>query len=377
MRKRIYKTGLAAAVGILLESAANAATLLPNGQQQFIDGNGAPYASGTITLYSNYPTCSILKNSWKDSAQTVLNTNPIVLDAAGRATIFGSGSYCQVLKDVSGNTIWTKETGDATTTANIVWGGTSGGSANSQTVTIPGFTATNGQTFYFFATYTNTSNLTLSVNGGAALAVVKTTPLGVMQLTGGEVAAGNVTGVVYSAVSGQLQLITNNTQQYTGEVRTFASASCPAGWLPADGSAVSTTTYPSLFAALGTTWGTNAGNVVLPDLRGIFIRGTGTNAAIKLSSGSYPSGTLGSTGYKADTYLNHAHTATDSGHTHSYTTPGGNQQGAAPGSSYTFTSNAGTTQTGSASANITVATSTTGGTETAPISAALLYCIKY
>jgi len=94
---------------LLTTSALQSATLLPNGQQQFVDGNGQPYASGTVTFYSNFPTCSVLKNTWSNSAQTVLNTNPVVLDSAGRATICGSGTYCQVLKDKNGNTIWQKK----------------------------------------------------------------------------------------------------------------------------------------------------------------------------------------------------------------------------------------------------------------------------
>ncbi|MGK4845988.1 hypothetical protein, partial [Salmonella enterica] len=34
------------------------------------------------------------------------NSNPVVLDARGEATIWGTGVYRQVLKDAQGNTIW-------------------------------------------------------------------------------------------------------------------------------------------------------------------------------------------------------------------------------------------------------------------------------
>jgi hypothetical protein len=83
-------------------------TLLPNAEQQFIDANGAPYAAGTVTTY--VPGTSTPKATWRDAAQSVLNTNPIVLDAAGRAVIYGSGTYRTVLQDSAGLLVWDKET---------------------------------------------------------------------------------------------------------------------------------------------------------------------------------------------------------------------------------------------------------------------------
>lgn len=58
-----------------------------------------------------------------------------------------------------------------------------------------------------------------------------------------------------------------------GAVMAFARVTCPAGWLPADGQVVPRTTYPDLFAAIGTTFG-NPGptTFTLPELRGEFIR---------------------------------------------------------------------------------------------------------
>lgn len=355
---------------LLSTSALQSATLLPNGQQQFLNGNGQPYASGTVTFYSNYPTCSVLKNTWSNSGQTVLNTNPVVLDAAGRATIFGSGSYCQVLKDSNGNTIWTKETGDAASTSTLGWGSVSGGTANAQTVTVSGFANTNGQTFYFVAGATNTGALSLSVNGGSPISVVKTTTTGTAILTGTEVVAGNVIGVTYYSTTGQFQLVTNNVSIATppGQVATYAMTSCPAGWLTANGSAVSRTTYSVLYSTIGSTWGNGDGSTTfnLPDLRGMFVRGTGTNATYPTASG--PS--VGT--YAADTYLNHNHT--DSGHTHSYNVPSGTSQAiGGSGSNYYVSTGGSTTGTG----NANIQNSTTGSTETRPKNYGVLYCIKY
>jgi len=87
-----------------LDVNAQTASLLPNGKQQFADANGAPYASGQVFFY--IPATTTPKNTWQDVNETTLNTNPVVLDAAGRAVIFGQGQYRQVLLDQFGNTIW-------------------------------------------------------------------------------------------------------------------------------------------------------------------------------------------------------------------------------------------------------------------------------
>jgi microcystin-dependent protein len=190
------------------------ATLLPNGEQQFIDANGKPYAGGKVYFYSNYPTCTVLKNTYQNEAGTVLNTNPVNLSAMGTATIFGSGAYCQVLKDSLGNTVWTKYTSDTSSASNLGWGGTSGGTANAQTVAVSAFASTNGQTFYFKAGSTNTSALTLTVNGGSAIGVVRDTPTGTVALTGGEVVTGNIIGVTYDSGAGVFHLVTNNSRLF-------------------------------------------------------------------------------------------------------------------------------------------------------------------
>ncbi len=61
----------------------------------------------------------------------------------------------------------------------------------------------------------------------------------------------------------------------TGSVTYFAAATAPTGWLKADGSLISRTTYADLFAVIGETFGAGDGSTTfaLPDLRGEFIRG--------------------------------------------------------------------------------------------------------
>jgi hypothetical protein len=57
------------------------------------------YVPGTLTP----------ANTWQDSGQTTLNTNPIILDSRGQAIIYGIGSYRQILSDSLGNIVWDGE----------------------------------------------------------------------------------------------------------------------------------------------------------------------------------------------------------------------------------------------------------------------------
>lgn len=61
----------------------------------------------------------------------------------------------------------------------------------------------------------------------------------------------------------------------SGTVLYFAGRTAPAGWLKANGAAISRTAYAALFAAIGTTYGAGDGRSTfnLPDLRGEFLRG--------------------------------------------------------------------------------------------------------
>jgi microcystin-dependent protein len=64
----------------------------------------------------------------------------------------------------------------------------------------------------------------------------------------------------------------------TGVVMPYAGSSAPTDWLLCDGSAISRTTYSSLFALLGTTFGAGDGSTTfnIPDMRGRSPVGVGT-----------------------------------------------------------------------------------------------------
>lgn len=94
------------------------AELLQNAEQVFLDNNGNPLVLGTVEFF--IPNTSTHKNTWQDADETILNTNPVNLDAAGRAILYGTGLYRQLVKDVDGNTIWDQITGSiADTSSNV------------------------------------------------------------------------------------------------------------------------------------------------------------------------------------------------------------------------------------------------------------------
>lgn len=116
----------------------------------------------------------------------------------------------------------------------------------------------------------------------------------------------------------------------------YAGSSAPSGYLLCDGSAVSRTTYASLFAVISTTYGTGDGSTTftLPDLRGRTPVGKdnmgGSTANRVTSAGSGITGTtLGATGGAENKTLTttelpaHTHTGTSAAggsHNHTATT---------------------------------------------------------
>jgi microcystin-dependent protein len=73
-----------------------------------------------------------------------------------------------------------------------------------------------------------------------------------------------------------------------GMILPFGNTSAPSGYLACDGAAVSRTTYATLFAAIGTVWGVGDGSTTfnIPDLRGAFVRGTGSHGTANMADGN-------------------------------------------------------------------------------------------
>jgi microcystin-dependent protein len=134
--------------------------------------------------------------------------------------------------------------------------------------------------------------------------------------------------------------------------------STPSGWLPANGAEISRSVYSNLFTAIGTLYGAGNGSTTfaLPDLRGYFVRGAGTN------SDATASGTFGAK--QTDAFQGHQHTV---------------GSGTGSGGYANFSSNSPQAIAASTTATVTDGTNGTPRTasETRPANIAMLYCIKF
>jgi hypothetical protein len=138
----------------------------------------------------------------------------------------------------------------------------------------------------------------------------------------------------------------------SGAVLAFGGSTAPDGWLVCDGSTVSRTQYPSLFAAIGVAHGSGDGATTfnLPDYQGRFLRGVdhgaGRDPDAAMRTAAHPGGNVGDEvgSIEDDAYARHTHIVTDPGHGHGVTDPGhahgvndpGHQHGVAAGQYYTY-----------------------------------------
>lgn len=85
------------------------ATISPTPKLQFLDANGNPLSYGLLYTYSSGTTVPLA--TYTTQAQTTANTNPIVLDARGEASVFllAGFSYRFVLQNSSGVTQYTTD----------------------------------------------------------------------------------------------------------------------------------------------------------------------------------------------------------------------------------------------------------------------------
>ena len=83
-------------------------TRFVNPTPQFCDGNGDPLAFGKVFFYES--ETNISKSTYADSAESILNTNPVELGADGRMpNCFYTGSARVVVKDVNNVQIWERD----------------------------------------------------------------------------------------------------------------------------------------------------------------------------------------------------------------------------------------------------------------------------
>jgi microcystin-dependent protein len=398
----------------------------PTAKAQFIDAAGIPLAGGFLYTYAAGTTTP--QATYTDSTGATANSNPIVLDSRGEANIWlGSATYKFRLTDANNTEIWTVDNlvAPSTSVSPVLAGNVTISTDNSGTALTITQTGSGAALKVQDSTDPDATPFIIDTNGSVGIGTP--TPANALDIANGAIQLSSVSGTARTilsadstdsifAVSDARNFVvkTNSSTRLTinatnatstvpvvlpadpttslqaatkayvdlgspaGIIAPFAGTTAPSGWLKCEGQAIDRTTYATLFAAIGTTWGSGNGSTTfnVPDLRGMFVRGTGTNATGSSSGAVGPS--VGT--YAADTYLNHSHTATDSGHTHTstgggsflqtgFTAFGANISGG--GGNYYSSVNSAT-----GNAVITVATSTTGGTETKPKNYGVLYIIK-
>lgn len=79
-----------------------------NAAPQYLLPDGRVNAGGSLAFYET--DLSTPKGTWSDPDKTTPNTNPVLLDAAGRSVtdIWGDGAYGVVMRDAAGVAIWTR-----------------------------------------------------------------------------------------------------------------------------------------------------------------------------------------------------------------------------------------------------------------------------
>lgn len=287
------------------------AGILPNAKSTFVDQNGKPLTSGTIDFY--IPGTSTRKNTWQDSTQSTLNTNPIVLDSAGRALIWGSGAYRQVVKDRYGNLQWDQDTSSAGSGS-----GGGGGSGDGQSVgTILAWAGLLAPTNYQFAYGQALSRTTYSDLFTALTLTSDAT------CTGGNPTLTSIADTSQIPIGAVVENIC-----VTGGPTVISKT---VNSITMSGNATISTTTSTKFFLYGNGDGVTTFNV--PDLRGLVIAGRtnmGGVTASNLTSSFFSANTnnvpaaVGARGGQQSVQLTsayvpgHAHAAfiRDSGHTH-------------------------------------------------------------
>ena len=147
------------------------------------------------------------------------------------------------------------------------------------------------------------------------------------------------------------------------------------GWIICDGSAVSRSTYSVLFGVIGTTWGAGDGSSTfnIPDLEGVFLRGTGAHGTNNMANGNDFAGPNVGV-FENDTFHDHLHRMRNRG--------GGS--GSADGIEITAQDNSGVSEidqnisgTGNGYSEHNSNGAPRSGDETRPFNVGVKYYIKY
>jgi hypothetical protein len=191
---------------------------------QFFDSNGDPLTGGLLYSYLSGTTTPVTTYTTRDG--TTNNTNPIVLDAAGRTPneiwLDGGVLYKFILKSSTFVQIGSYDDipaiNDTTTVNNLITVAGTNTLTGLATPTLTGYAT--GAQYSFIAQNTNTSTVTLDID---TLGVKAITKFGTTALAAGDIIAGAVMLIEYDGTRFQLLNAGKTTFNYILETATVAA----------------------------------------------------------------------------------------------------------------------------------------------------------
>ena len=191
---------------------------------QFSDANGAPLTGGLIYTYLAGTSTPATTYTTRDG--TTNNTNPIVLDAAGRTPneiwLDGGVLYKFVLKSSTYVQIGSYDSipaiNDTTSISNLITVAGTNALTGLATPTLVGYAT--GAQYSFIAQNTNTSAVTIDID---TLGVKSITKNGSTPLLAGDILAGALVLIEYDGTRFQLLTVGKTTFNYILETTTISA----------------------------------------------------------------------------------------------------------------------------------------------------------
>jgi hypothetical protein len=216
---------------------------------QFLDSNGAPLSGGLLYSYLSGTSTPVTTYTTRDG--TTNNTNPIVLDAAGRTPseiwLDGGVLYKFILKNSTYVQIGSYDSipaiNDTTTFSNLITVAGTNALTGLATPALSGYAA--GAQYSFIAQNNNTGAVTIDID---TLGVKSITKLGTTALDAGDIVAGALTLIEYDGTRFQLINVASNTFRYIVEPTTI-SATASTGTINYDVSTQSIVYYTTAATA--------------------------------------------------------------------------------------------------------------------------------
>lgn len=182
-----------------------------------------------------------------------------------------------------------------------------------------------------------------------------------------------------------------DSSNLVGMIAPFAMSTAPSGWLVCNGGEYAIANYDDLYTAIGTTWGSltdgNGGagstHFVVPDLRGAFLRGSGshgtetmadTNAFAGPSVGSFENDQLQNITGSVSTMSTDG---TSAGVYNPTSDSGAFSVSPATGNGFTTAYSSSPSKGNTLGFDASNSTNARAGDETRPFNAGILYCIKH